>query len=95
MSGAMDGRKAANEWRNMTREQVREAVKNQRDAYEQHGKDGNRGAPEIGNGWTKAKPSGLGVQIDAMIQRLKDDGHSPENIARVMRLRADKLEGGE
>lgn len=38
---------------------------------------------------------GLGVQIDAMIARLKEDGHSPANMARVMRLRCEQLEGGE
>lgn len=49
-----------------------------------------QGTPSLAKAHTK--PSGIGVQIDAMIQRLKDDGHSPESIARVLRLRADKLE---
>jgi hypothetical protein len=38
------------------------------------------------------RPSGLGVQVDAMIENLKADGHSPENIARVLRLRAARLD---
>jgi hypothetical protein len=49
----------------------------------------------LGLGKAHTKPSGLGTQIDAMIQRLIEDGHSRVNIARVMRLRAEKMEAGE
>lgn len=84
--GSFEGT-AANQWRR---------AQNARQAYsaEQMQWDA-RSASRLGIGNVHTKPSGLGVQIDAMIQRLKDDGHSPANIARVMRLRADKLEKPE
>jgi len=85
MSGSWDSA-AANEWRraqHVGREYYRDAER----AW--------RAEKRLGLGKAHTKPSGLGTQIDAMIQRLIEDGHSRVNIVRVMRLRADKMEAGE
>jgi hypothetical protein len=80
---------SASEWRNA---QNARAAKNTYEQMQREQQD-RRARDDYGSfGKAHTKPSGLGVQIDAMIQRLIDDGHSPTNIARVMRLRADKLE---